>query len=102
DLAAELLNAAAKGQALPIFGTHDTALIARLVTKAGSLGVENGSYEIHMLYGIRMAEQRALAAKGRTVKTLISYGDSWVPWYMHRPAERPANVWFVAKSMLSR
>lgn len=102
DLAVELLNAAAKAQALPIFGTHDTALIARLVNKAGSLGVENGSYEIHMLYGIRMSEQRALAAKGRTVKTLISYGSSWFPWYMRRLAERPANVWFVAKSMLTR
>jgi proline dehydrogenase len=102
DLSVELLNAAAKGQALPIIGTHDMTLIDRLVAKASSLGVENGGYEIHMLYGIRMAEQKALAAKGRTVKTLISYGSSWFPWYMRRLAERPANVWFVAKSMLSR
>ena len=102
DLSVELLNAAAKGQALPILGTHDMTLIDRLVTKASSLGVENGGYEIHMLYGIRMAEQKALAARGRTVKTLISYGSSWFPWYMRRLAERPANVWFVAKSMLSR
>ena len=102
DLAVELLNAASKAQALPIFGTHDMGLLERLVTKASSLGLENGGYEIHMLYGIRMAEQKALAAKGRTVKTLISYGSSWFPWYMRRLAERPANVWFVAKSMLSR
>jgi proline dehydrogenase len=102
DLSVELLNAAAKGQALPIFGTHDMALLDRLVTKAASIGVENGGYEIHMLYGIRMAEQKALAAKGRTVKTLISYGSSWFPWYMRRLAERPANVWFVAKSMFRR
>lgn len=102
DLSVELLNAAAKGQALPIIGTHDMTLIDRLVAKAATLGVENGGYEIHMLYGIRMAEQKALAAQGRTVKTLISYGSSWFPWYMRRLAERPANVWFVAKSMLSR
>jgi proline dehydrogenase len=53
-----------------------------------------------MLYGIRMAEQKALAAKGRTVKTLISYGSSWFPWYMRRLAERPANVWFVLRSFI--
>jgi proline dehydrogenase len=101
DLAVELLNAAVKGQALPIFGTHDMGLIDRLVGKAESIGVPDGGYEVHMLYGIRMAEQRALAARGRTVKTLISYGSSWFPWYMRRLAERPANVWFVVKSMLA-
>jgi proline dehydrogenase len=102
DLAAELLNAASKGVALPIFGTHDMVLLDRLITKAASIGVENGGYEIHMLYGIRMGEQKALAAKGRTVKTLISYGSSWFPWYMRRLAERPANVWFVAKSLFAK
>jgi proline dehydrogenase len=102
DLAVDLLNAASKAQALPIYGTHDMGLLERLVTKASSLGIENGGYEIHMLYGIRMAEQKDLAAKGRTVKTLISYGSSWFPWYMRRLAERPANVWFVAKSILRR
>lgn len=101
DLSVELLNAAVKGQALPILGTHDMVLIDRLVAKAASLGVPDSGYEIHMLYGIRMAEQRDLAAKGHTVKTLISYGSSWFPWYMRRLAERPANVWFVVKSMLA-
>jgi proline dehydrogenase len=101
ELATELLGAAAKGEALPIFGTHDIPLVERIVGKASALGVKDGGYEIHMLYGIRMGEQRALAARGRTVKTLISYGSSWFPWYMRRLAERPANVWFVARSMLS-
>ena len=99
ELATELLKAAAQKEALPIFGTHDIPLLERIMAKADSLGVKNGGYEIHMLYGIRMAEQKALAAKGRTVKTLISYGSSWFPWYMRRLAERPANVWFVVKSL---
>lgn len=101
DLATRLLEAAAAGQALPIFGTHDMALIDRIVAKASALGVANGQYEIHMLYGIRMNEQKALVKAGRVVKTLISYGSSWFPWYMRRLAERPANVWFVAKSMFT-
>lgn len=101
DLSVELLNAAVAGQTLPIFGTHDIGLVDRIVAKAAALGVPDDGYEIHMLYGIRMAQQRALAAQGRTVKTLISYGSSWFPWYMRRLAERPANVWFVVKSAFS-
>lgn len=100
DLSVELLNAAAQGKALPIFGTHDMGLVSRLTAKASALRVPETGYEIHMLYGIRMAEQRALATQGHTVKTLISYGSSWFPWYMRRLAERPANVWFVVRSMV--
>jgi proline dehydrogenase len=55
-----------------------------------------------MLYGIRMDAQKELASKGRMVKTLISYGHSWFPWYMRRLAERPANIWFVARSAFAR
>lgn len=100
ELASQLLQAAAKGAAFPIFGTHDLTLVQRIVSKAKDSGVGAGGFEIHMLYGIRMAEQKALASAGQTVKTLISYGSSWFPWYMRRLAERPANVWFVAKSMM--
>jgi proline dehydrogenase len=100
ELASQLLQAAAGGGAFPIFGTHDMTLVNRIVAKGKDSGVPQGGFEIHMLYGIRMAEQKALAATGQTVKTLISYGSSWFPWYMRRLAERPANVWFVAKSMM--
>ncbi len=102
QLAVELLGAAREGRSHPVFGTHDMTLVDRIVARAGALGVTNGRFEVHMLYGIRMAEQRALAAQGRVVKTLISYGRSWFPWYMRRLAERPANVWFVVKSLFAR
>jgi proline dehydrogenase len=101
QLADTLLAAATRDQALPIFGTHDLGLIDRINARAAELGAKNGSYEIHMLYGIRMDAQRTLARAGRTVATLISYGSAWWPWYMRRLAERPANVWFVMKSMVS-
>jgi proline dehydrogenase len=100
DLGDEMLARAAKGEVWPIFGTHDMALVNRLMARAAERGVKDGNYEIHMLYGIRSADQRALAASGRVVKTLISYGSAWFRWYMRRLAERPANVWFVMKSAL--
>ncbi len=101
QLADTLLHAAAKNEALPIFGTHDMRLVGRITDRAKELGVADGGYEIHMLYGVRMAEQRQLARAGRKVATLISYGSAWWPWYMRRLAERPANVWFVMKSLVS-
>ena len=100
DLAVRMLEAAAKGDCMPIFGTHDIPMLGRIVKRAAELGVADGKYEIHMLYGIRDADQRRLRAEGRVVKTLISYGSSWYKWYMRRLAERPANVWFVVRSML--
>ncbi len=52
-----------------------------------------------MLYGIQRAAQLTLANNGALVRVLIAYGPYWFPWYMRRLAERPANVWFVAKSL---
>jgi len=50
---------------------------------------------------VHRAEQMRLAREGYRVRVLISYGEQWFPWYMRRLAERPANLWFVARSMLS-
>ena len=38
-------------------------------------------------------------ATGKRLRVLISYGEYWFPWYMRRLAERPANVWFVVRTM---
>ncbi len=43
-----------------------------------------------MLYGIRTDAQRRLTERGFLVRTLISYGPSWYPWFMRRIAEKPA------------
>jgi proline dehydrogenase len=100
DLSVKMLESAAQGGCMPIFGTHDIPMLERIVKRAAELGVPDGKYEIHMLYGIREADQRRLRSEGRVVKTLISYGSSWYKWYMRRLAERPANVWFVVRSIL--
>ncbi len=101
ELGSKLLDAAKAGGAFPVFGTHDLGLLERLTARAAQLGLAEGAYEIHMLYGIRPGEQRALVAQGRKVRVLISYGSSWFPWYMRRLAERPANVWFVVRSLVA-
>lgn len=83
-----------------VFGTHDSRIIADLVRHARTTRVASRDYEFHLLYGIQRGEQTRLAAAGEQVRVLIAYGAYWFPWYMRRLAERPANVWFVAKSLL--
>ena len=98
SLGRRLLDQAARGHGLPVFGTHDTKLIEGLRMHANGRRLPPRSYEVHMLYGIATATQRTLAASGVKVKTLISYGTNWFPWYMRRLAERPANMWFVVQN----
>jgi proline dehydrogenase len=100
DLAGRLLGEAAHGRATPIFGTHDERLIERIRVRAKELKAAAGSYEVHMLYGIRADLQRRLAGQGERVKVLISYGTAWFAWYMRRLAERPANIWFVVRNLI--
>jgi len=99
ELASRMLDGARTGICVPVFGTHDLTLIARIVAHARASGIGKDKYQIHMLYGIRDSAQRRLVAEGNIVKTLVSYGAAWYRWYMRRLAERPANVLFVVKSL---
>ena len=55
-----------------------------------------------MLYGIQREAQVRLARDGVPVRVLVAYGAYWFPWYMRRLAERPANVWFILRSLTKR
>jgi proline dehydrogenase len=81
--------------------THDTRVIRTIADSARALSGNLHDFELQMLYGIRSETQRALAQEGFRVRVLISYGSHWFPWYMRRLAERPANVWFVARSVFA-
>lgn len=79
--------------------THDVKLADRLTAHIAQNNVPRAAYEFAMLYGIQRGQQLRLANAGQPTRVLISYGEYWFPWYMRRLAERPANVWFVVKSM---
>ncbi len=102
-LACRMLDAVVDQQGgLPAFGTHDIALLHRIIQHAADRNMDRRAFEIQMLYGIEREQQRKLAQNGYAVRVLISYGTAWFPWYVRRLAERPANVWFVIRSALSR
>jgi proline dehydrogenase len=90
------------GPAYPMFATHDPRLIAIGLERAKFYGRRLEDFEFQMLYGIRPDEQRKLAAAGHTVRVYIPYGAQWYGYLMRRLAERPANLAFFARSMISK
>jgi proline dehydrogenase len=93
---------AVRGGARIAIATHDRVLIRRIQEAAAARAVAREAYEFEMLYGIQASEQARLAAEGYRVRVLISYGAEWFPWYMRRLAERPANLWFVARNLFQQ
>ena len=102
QLAQTLLDEIGSGGVRAAFATHDGALIRRIQEEATQRGMTPGDVEFQMLYGIGTTSQKKLAAQGHEVRVHISYGTAWFPWYMRRLAERPANLWFVMRKMMSR
>lgn len=102
-LADKLLDAVAAGRRVRVaFGTHDLGLLDQIRGRADAMRLPPDAYEIQMLYGIQREAQARLRSEGHRVRVLISYGGKWFPWYMRRLAERPANVGFVLRNVLTR
>ena len=81
------------------FGTHDLALVRRISEFTADAGLAKADIEVQMLYGIQSAEQERLAREGYRSRVLVAYGSHWYAWFIRRLAERPANLWFVARNL---
>ncbi len=90
------------GPGYPMVATHDPRLIRIADMLAGRSERDAGSYEYQMLYGIRPEEQRRIAGSGKTMRVYVPYGDEWYGYLMRRLAERPQNVAFFARSLVSK
>jgi proline dehydrogenase len=90
------------GAGYPMVATHDPRLIRIAGLLAERADRREDSYEFQMLFGVRPDEQRRLAAGGSTVRVYVPYGDQWYGYLMRRLAERPANVAFFARSLMTR
>lgn len=95
------LNVLLAGPGYPMFATHDPRLVAIAQDRLRWYDRLQGSYEFQMLYGIRPAEQHRLADAGETVRVYTPYGHEWYGYLMRRLAERPANVGFFLRSLVS-
>ena len=64
-------------------------------------GVAFDRFEFQMLYGVRRDLQRKLVAQGHRMRVYVPFGKEWFPYFMRRLGERPANVWFVVRAIVS-
>ncbi len=85
----------------PAIATHDPDMIEATKAYARSKGYANDRFEFQMLYGIRRDLQTALMKEGYRMRVYVPFGKQWYPYFMRRLGERPANVAFVLKGILS-
>lgn len=90
------------GHGYPMVASHDPRMIQIASSLASRYGRRAGTYEFQMLYGIRPDEQKRLAAAGETVRVYIPYGEEWYGYLMRRMAERPQNLTFFLRSLISK
>ncbi|WP_439663893.1 proline dehydrogenase family protein [Lentzea sp. HUAS TT2] len=89
-----------EGDGYPMVASHDPRLIAIAADLASARSKD--TYEFQMLYGIRPEEQQRIAGEGNRMRVYLPYGDEWYGYFMRRLAERPANVAFFARSLLTK
>lgn len=90
------------GEGYPMIATHDPRMIEIASSLSSRYHRAQGTYEFQMLYGIRPAEQRRLAESGETMRVYIPYGTEWYGYLMRRLAERPQNLSFFLRSLISK
>ncbi len=84
----------------PAIATHDPKMIDHAKQVAREHGLGPDRFEFQMIYGVRRDLQEQLRQEGYRMRVYIPYGTEWLPYFMRRLAERPANLWFVLKAML--
>jgi proline dehydrogenase len=84
----------------PAIATHDEAMIEATRRFAAEQGINPDGFEFQMLHGVRRDLQVQLLAEGYRVRVYVPFGEHWYPYLMRRLAERPANVLFLAGSVI--
>jgi proline dehydrogenase len=90
------------GEGYPMLATHDPTLIAIGRAVAQNLGRPTDDFEFQMLYGIRPGEQKRLAGLGHRMRVYVPYGNDWYAYLVRRLAERPANLGFFVRSLITK
>ncbi|WP_328304127.1 proline dehydrogenase family protein [Streptomyces sp. NBC_00435] len=97
-----ILRILMEGEGYPMIGSHDPRLIAIGQELARKAGRKLDEYEFQMLYGIRGEEHLRLAAEGHRMRVYTAYGTDWYGYFMRRLAEKPANLLFFLRSMITK
>ncbi|CAM3922333.1 proline dehydrogenase family protein [Alkalicoccus chagannorensis] len=82
--------------------THDHHIIAEIKAFAEEHGIEKDRFEFQMLYGFRNELQEEIASEGYKMRVYIPFGKDWYGYFMRRLAERPQNITFAVRGLLSK
>jgi proline dehydrogenase len=80
--------------------THDENIITQAKDFAIHEKIPREAFEFQMLHGIRRDLQQSLVRDGWKMRVYVPFGTEWYPYFMRRLAERPANVFFLARNLL--
>lgn len=81
--------------------THDPPMLAHARRRIEERGLTHDQYEFQMIYGVRRDLQQRLCADGHPLRIYVPFGTEWCPYFMRRLSERPANCWFVLRSLMA-
>ena len=96
-----LLEGAAQGAYFPAIASHDPFMVGHAQAEAARLKLPPDRYEFQMIYGIRRDLQNEVFAAGNGLQVYVPFGTDWCPYFMRRLSERPANCWFVLRSLIA-
>jgi len=96
-----LLEGAVQGDFFPAIASHDPFMVAHAQAEIARLNLPPDRYEFQMIYGIRRDLQQEVHAAGHTLQVYVPFGTDWCPYFMRRLSERPANCWFVLRSLIA-
>ncbi len=82
--------------------SHDHHIIEKVKRFTEENNISKEQFEFQMLYGFRTNLQEELAKEGYTMRVYVPYGKDWYGYFMRRLAERPQNVSFALKGLVSK
>ncbi len=94
-----LLDRLLEGSFFPAIATHDPAMLDYARQRLREHGLARDRYEFQMIYGVRRDLQQQLRDQGHPLRVYVPFGTEWCPYFMRRLSERPANCWFVLRSL---
>lgn len=96
-----LLDQLFDGPFFPAIATHDPKMLDYAKAGLKKRSFTSDRYEFQMIYGVRRDLQQQLNSEGHPLRVYVPYGTEWCPYFMRRLSERPANCWFVLRSLIA-
>jgi RHH-type proline utilization regulon transcriptional repressor/proline dehydrogenase/delta 1-pyrroline-5-carboxylate dehydrogenase len=85
----------------PAIGSHNVRSVAHALAQAEALGLERGTVEFQVLYGMGDALAAALADRGQRVRVYVPYGEllPGMAYLVRRLLENTSNDSFLRQSV---